>query len=193
MGSDVPRVKRERVPADEPRIEWRPKMYHIQKRFLTILGLCVVGAACEGPLSSPTAPSTSPASLSASTRRSGDLVFTKDCTGTWAGQAGGYCTITESNVEQIKVGSTVVYQQAAGLTSLDSDVIIHAPLSGKKVAAHGKRVASGHCELAFDTFLGHCEFSGEQGQLKGFQASVDVTCVGAVCGLEGTYAFSRRD
>ena len=110
------------------------------------------------------------------------------------GRAGdGFCTITESSIEQIEVGSTVVYQQAAGATSLDSDVIIHAPLSGNRVGVHGKRVASGHCELAFETFLGHCELSGEKGQLKGLQASVDVTCVGSVCGLEGTYSFSRRD
>jgi hypothetical protein len=56
---------------------------------------------------------------------------------------GGFCTITESNLEQIKVGSTVVYQQAAGLTSLDSDVIIHAPLSGKKVAAQAAQGVPG--------------------------------------------------
>ncbi len=166
-------------------------MYHIQKRLLTILGLCVVGAACDGPSSSPTAPPAS-AQLSAS-RGSGALVFTKDCTNTWAGQAGGFCTITVSNSDLIEVGSTVVYQQPAGATSLDSDVIIYAPLSGNKVGPHGKRVASGHCELAFETFLGHCELSGEKGQLKGFQASVDVSCLGSVCGLEGTYSFSRRD
>jgi hypothetical protein len=167
-------------------------MYHIQKRLLTILGLCVAGAACDGPSSSPTAPSAA-AQLSAASRRTGDLVLTKDCTDTWAGQAGGFCTITGSNLELIEVGSTVVYHQAAGPTSLDSDVTIHAPLSGNKVGEHGKRVASGHCVLAFETFLGHCELSGEKGQLKGFQASVDVTCVGSVCGLEGTYSFSRRD
>ncbi len=167
-------------------------MSHIPKRLLTILGLCAVGVACDGPSSSPTAPSAS-AQLSASSRRSEDLLFTKDCTGTWAGQAGGFCTITESSLEQLEVGSTVVYQQAAGPTSLDSDVIIHAPLSGNRVGEHGKRVASGHCQLAFETFLGHCELSGEKGRLKGFQASVDVACAGLVCTLEGTYTFSRRD
>ncbi len=36
-------------------------------------------------------------------------------------------------------------------------------------------------------------YCGEKGQLKEFQASVDVTCVGSVCGLEGTYSFNRRD
>ena len=127
-------------------------MHPIQKRLLTIIGLCVVGAACDGPSSSPMAPS-----LSASPARSGVLRLTKDCTGTWAGQEGGFCTITESNLDQIQVGSTVVYQQAAGLTSLNSDVIVHAPLSSEKVAVHGKKVAFGDCELAFETGLGHCE------------------------------------
>src|SRR5687767_11571406 len=102
MGSDVPRVKRERVPASEPRIERRPKMHPIQKRLLTILGVCVVGGACDGVSSSPMAPS-----LSVSSAQSGELHLTKNCTGTYNLNALDFCTITESTLSQLQLGSTV--------------------------------------------------------------------------------------
>src|SRR5688500_15097427 len=136
MASDVPRVKRECVPASETRIERRPKMYPIQKRLLTILGLCVIGAACDGRSSSPTAPSSSAQtrnssaapSLSASSR-SGALHVTKECS-EYFGRAGEFCTITSSSLKQIPVGSRVVYASPAGATSLDSDVILDPPGPG---------------------------------------------------------------
>lgn len=167
-------------------------MYPTRNRLLTILGVCVVAAACDGRSSSPTAPSTSAqtggasSSLSASSRRSGELHLTKDCTDTYNGQAGDFCTITESTLSELQLGSRVVYQQAADFPSLSSDVILYPPRSGNSIAF-------GHCELAFETGLGRCNFSGGTGKFKGFQASVDVTCVGLICTLDGDYSFSRRD
>ncbi|HEY8171859.1 MAG TPA: hypothetical protein VIH21_02130, partial [Dehalococcoidia bacterium] len=44
--------------------------------------------------------------------RSGFLRVTKECL-QYTGQAGSFCTITSSNVPEIKVGSKVFYGQAA--------------------------------------------------------------------------------
>src|SRR6266550_1368028 len=58
-------------------------------------------------------------SLSASFPRSGNLHVTKECS-QYTGLAGGFCTITSSNLKQIAVGSRVVYAKAAGATSANT-------------------------------------------------------------------------
>jgi hypothetical protein len=118
--------------------------------------------------------------------RSGALHLTKNCIGTYNGGAGDFCTITASNINQIKLGSRVVYQRAAGPTSLNSDVILYPPNSGKNLAF-------GHCALDFTTGLGHCAFSGGTGKFEAFNASVTVTCAAGICALDGTYSFSKGD
>jgi hypothetical protein len=118
--------------------------------------------------------------------RSGELHATKDCAGTYLGRAGDFCTIIRSNLEQIKLGSRVVYQKAAGPGSLDTDVILYPPRSTKAIA-------NGHCALDFATGIGHCTFAGTTGELKGFRASVTVTCeANNTCALDGTYSFSKN-
>jgi hypothetical protein len=109
----------------------------------------------------------------------------KECS-TYLGRAGDFCTITSSNLEEIKIGSRVVYQKAAGPASLDTDVILYPPRSGNNLAF-------GHCALDFATGLGHCSFAGGTGKFSGFRASVAVSCAGADCALDGKYSFSEHD
>ena len=124
-------------------------------------------------------------SVSASPR-SGDLHVTKECSA-YTGLAGSFCTITSSNVKAIEVGSRVVYAQAAGATSLDSDVILDTP-------EPGNNTASGHCKLEFATGLGLCTFSGGTGKFTWFEASAHVSYLGGPnWAWDGTYSFDPRD
>src|SRR5512135_3197099 len=63
--------------------------------------------------------------VSAASPRSGDLHITKECS-QYTGAAGDFCTITSSNINAIKVGSRVVYAQAADFASmtLDTDITV---------------------------------------------------------------------
>ena len=69
--------------------------------------------------------------------RSGDLHVTKECSA-YKGLAGDFCTITSSSLEEIEVGSKVVYAEAAEGGSLDTDVVLDAG-SGNTAAGHVKR------------------------------------------------------
>ena len=64
--------------------------------------------------------------------------LTKTCPPSqYQGQIGGYCTVTSSNVAAITVGTKIFYAQAAGPTSLDSDVILYAgPATPRPAIAH---------------------------------------------------------
>jgi hypothetical protein len=120
----------------------------------------------------------------AASSRSGALHVTKECSA-YTGLVGSYCTITSSSLKAIKVGSRVVYAQAAGATSLDSDVTL---VVGRE------KVAFGHCQLDFATGVGLCTFSGGTGELRGFQARVDVSYLGGPnWAWNGTYAFDSDD
>ena len=57
--------------------------------------------------------------------RSGDLHVTKECS-EYKGLAGDFCTITSSNLDEIEAGAKVVYEQAAGEGSLDTDIVLDA-------------------------------------------------------------------
>jgi hypothetical protein len=126
--------------------------------------------------------STGVASVSASSERKGQLHLTKECS-EYTGAAGSFCTFTSSNLAQIKVGSQVFYDQAAGIPAglLDSNVVLDA--------GNGNR-AVGRCTLDLTTNLGLCTFSDGTGRLSGFQARVDVDCT-SECRWDGTYSFSR--
>src|SRR5215210_3366106 len=91
-------------------------------------------------------------SLSESFPRSGALHVTKECT-EFNRLAGGFCTITSSNIPQIEVGSKVVYTSAAGPAILDSDVRLDPPGSGVNAAF-------GHVVLALAAGQGTVTFSG---------------------------------
>jgi len=111
--------------------------------------------------------------------------LTKECPPSqYQGQIGGYCTVTSSNVAAIGVGTKIFYAQAAGPTSLDSDVILYAGPGN---------TATGHCALDFATGLGQCTLSGGTRRLDGIRARVDVSYLsGYDWAWDGTYRF-RED
>jgi hypothetical protein len=118
---------------------------------------------------------------------SGDLHVTKECS-QFTGKAGGYCTITSSNLAAIKVGSKVIYMtdyNAAGF--LNADVFLDAGAGN---------MAVGHCTLNAAN-LGLCTFSAGTGQFAGFQARVDVSPFSSSptevnYHWDGTYSFSPQ-
>ena len=123
-------------------------------------------------------------SVSASNAQNGQLHVTKQCSQPkYQGAAGQFCTITSSNLEEIKVGSRVFYDQDAGVPDglLDSNVVLDA--------GNGNR-AVGRCTLDLGTGLGLCTFSDGTGQFAGFQARVNVSYIsGADWAWDGTYRF----
>jgi hypothetical protein len=130
------------------------------------------------------------APVSASSEKHGRLHAVKECNGTYNGLAGDYCTITSSNLEQIGVGSKVLYDQAAGIPAglLDSNVVLDTGTGNRAV---------GRCTLDLSTGLGLCTFSDGTGELTGFEARVRVSCPGkhtnsTSCSLDGTYGFTPQ-
>jgi hypothetical protein len=112
--------------------------------------------------------------------RNGELHVMKECSQD-KGFAGDFCTITASNLPELKVGSKVFYDQAAGIPAglLDSNVVLDA--------GNGDR-ALGRCTLDSTTSLGLCTFSDGTGQFTGFSARVSVDCTSG-CRWDGTYRF----
>jgi hypothetical protein len=117
--------------------------------------------------------------------RKGNLNVTKECSEN-TGAPGSFCTITSSNLAEIKVGSKVFYDQAAGIPTgiLDSNVLLDA--------GDGNR-AVGRCTLDFATKLGLCTFTDGTGQFAGFHARVDVSLLPDFSGFLwlGTYSFTK--
>ena len=104
--------------------------------------------------------------------------LTKECS-EFAGGIGSYCTVTSSNVAAITVGTRIFYAQAAGPSSLDSDIILYAGTGN---------TATGHCALDFETGLGECTLSGGTRTLDGIRARVDVSYLGGPnWAWDGTY------
>jgi hypothetical protein len=99
--------------------------------------------------------------------KKGQLHVTKNCS-EYSGAAGSFCTITSSNLAEIKVGTKVFYDQAAGIPTgmLDSNVVLYAGTGDWAV---------GHCTLDMSTTLGLCTFSDGTGDFAGFSARVDVS------------------
>ena len=118
--------------------------------------------------------------------RTGPFHLTKVCPPSeYQGQIGGYCTVTSSNVAGISIGTRIFYAQAAGPSSLDSDVILYAGPGN---------TATGHCALDFATGLGQCTLSGGTKRLDGIRARVDVSYLGGYdWAWDGTYRFSEGD
>ena len=113
------------------------------------------------------------------TGRSGALHVMKECS-EWFGQAGEFCTITSSNIPQIKPGMRVVYLQAVGPDGLDSDLVLSR--------GHGS-AAVGHVVLNATT--SRVTFWGGTGAFTGFQADVGVSVDAAGIHWDGTYSFTR--
>jgi hypothetical protein len=115
------------------------------------------------------------------TPRSGALHVTKECS-EYNFQAGDFCTITSSNIPQIKPGMRVVYLEAADQNGLDSDIVLSR--------GHGS-AASGHVVLNATT--SRVTLSGGTGAFAGLQADVDVSVdEHGVWYWDGTYSFSRQ-
>ena len=169
-----------------------------------VLGCLCAGAlaavACAGGPGSPTSPSagavvssavaTAPGdgalSATASFPRSGEIHLTKECP-EYTGLAGSFCTITASNVQEIEVGSRVIYASAASPTVVDSDVVIDPP-------GPGNNVAYGHVLLDRTTRTGVIMLSGGTGKFTWFQATLDISPpVAGRWPLDGTYSFDPRD
>lgn len=113
-------------------------------------------------------------------QRHGALHVTKDCTG-YQGEVDGHCTITTSNLKAIPAGSRVVYLQAAGASSLDSDIVL--------VVGPGN-IAIGHVTLDFATGRGTITISGGTGQFASFRAQAAVSSLGGPnWAWDGTYSF----
>jgi hypothetical protein len=121
--------------------------------------------------------------------RSGELHVKKNC-GQYTRLAGGFCTITSSNIEQIEVGSKVVYTVASGPAILDSDVTLDPP-------GPGNNAAFAHVVLALAAGQGTLTFSGGTGKFTHFSGSAVVTRIGAPAdknwAWDGTYSFDPRD
>ena len=116
--------------------------------------------------------------------RSGELHVTKECS-EFTGKAGDHCTITEANVDAILAGSQIVYADAAGPATLDTDVVLNAGPGN---------AATGHVMLDLATGTGTVVFSGGTGTLAGFAARADVSADAA--GLwhwNGTYSYSETE
>jgi hypothetical protein len=112
--------------------------------------------------------------------RNGELHVTKECS-EYSGLAGGFCTITSSNLEEIATGSKVIYEGAAGDGSLDTDIVLDAG-SGN--------TATGHVVLDLAADKGVVSFAGGTGTFVGFQAHADVsTDPDGLWHWEGTYSF----
>jgi hypothetical protein len=112
--------------------------------------------------------------------RSGELRVTKECS-EYTGAAGDHCTITSSNIEEIGVGAKVIYQEAAGDGTLDTDVVLDAG-SGN--------TAKGHVVLDLAADKGVVTFSEGTGSLTGFNGHADVTAeADGSWRWEGTYSF----
>ena len=110
------------------------------------------------------------ASVSASDERNGQLHVTKECS-QYTGLAGGFCTITSSNLAEIKVGTKVYYAQPFGIPAgmLDSNVVLHVGTGDWAV---------GRCTLDSRQYPGNyglCTFSNGVGSLAGFTARVNVS------------------
>lgn len=104
-------------------------------------------------------------SVEHSTPHRGRLHVKKECSH-YTGKAGSFCTITSSNLEDIAVGSKIVY--ATPDPGSDSDLTLYS--NGAK--------AFGHVILDLTTGIGTVKFSGGTGPLRGFRAILVVRPIG---------------
>lgn len=118
--------------------------------------------------------------------RSGDLQVTKECS-QYNYLAGGFCTITSSNIKAIEAGSRVVYASPVDFDSLTLDSHI-------RLEAGPGNTAFGHVYLDLATGTGLVTFSGGTGQFTHFNATATVAPAGgASWDWDGTYSFSPRN
>lgn len=135
--------------------------------------------------------------------RHGELQVTKICSAE-TNDAGSFCTITSSNLPEIKVGSRVYYTQGlvgcdTGATTYPCPTLPPTPegvfivFDSNAVLYVGKGDwAVGRCTIDSTGNFGLCTFSDGTGPLAGFQARVDVSSTDGVnYEWKGTYSFNR--
>jgi hypothetical protein len=140
------------------KLQPQPTRFGLRPIVGLLLAIVVTGAV---------AAASSAASTDSPSRR-GALHVTKECS-EFTGQAFSFCTITSSNVQALAAGSKVVYLQAPGTSSLDSDIVV--------VVGPGK-FALGHVKLDLATGTGDVTLSGGIGPFRSFHAKADVTPLG---------------
>jgi hypothetical protein len=129
-----------------------------------------------------TAAGVSVAIATASPSHARELHLKKECS-EYKGLADQHCTITASNLKAIPVGSRVVYLQAPGATSLDSDIVL--------VVGPGS-YALGHVTLDLATGQGEVTLSGGAGPFASFHAKARVSPPGGVNGADWAWDGSYR-
>jgi hypothetical protein len=150
-----------------------PRARFAVKAILGLLTAIVVTGAATAASSAETG---------ASAPRMGALHLTKECS-EYTGLADSYCTITSSNIKEIKVGSRVVYLQAAGETSLNSDIVL---------VVGPRNYALGHVKLDFVTGAGEVRIWGGIGHFSCFHAKAAVSALGgADWAWDGRYRFDH--
>ena len=150
------------------------RMTFALRAVLALLLATVLTGAVAGPSSAATG----------TVHRSRALHVTKECS-QYTGLADSYCTITSSNVRAITAGSRVVYLQAAGATSLGSDIVV--------VAGPGN-YALGHVRLNFVTSTGEVTIWGGTGHLAHLHARAAVSALGGPnWAWDGTYRFGEHE
>ena len=153
-----------------------------------VLALLVAGGCSGGDASGPGASASVSASRNddndgGNSPRSGALHVTKECS-RYTRLAGGFCTITSSNLKEIEVGTKVIYAVASGATVLNSDVVLDPP-------GPGNSVAFGHVVLDLASGQGVVTISGGTGKFMWLHASVVVSrLIRPNWAWDGTYSFS---
>ncbi|HEV7366102.1 MAG TPA: hypothetical protein VGN76_09690 [Gemmatimonadales bacterium] len=131
-------------------------------------------------------------SRSEASRKRGALHLTKECS-EYTALAGGFCTITKSNLKEITVGTREFALKDADLVAgtLNSDGLLYV---------RDGELALNHCDIfgffATKGVIGSCTFSGGIGHLSGFRAQVVVSVNKDdpnKADFDGTYSFSDRD
>lgn len=151
-------------------------------RKLLVSAAALGAATCLTATSAGVAP-TAASAESHSWSHSGRLHVTKDCS-SYTGLADQHCTITSSNVPAIRVGSRVVYLQAAVGTALNSDIIV--------VVGPGS-YALGHATVNLGTGTGTIRLSGGAGPFRSFHARADVSPLGGPSfAWNGRYSLRRH-
>jgi hypothetical protein len=139
----------------------------VKRRFILLVAVAVAGVVAG-------------IGSARATPRSGALHVTKECS-QYDGQAGSFCTITSSNIPQIKAGMRVVYAGAPSIGVLNTDIVLSFE--------HGS-AASGHVLLDLTTAQGRVTFSGGTGKFAHFEADAIVSVdLAGVWHWDGTYSF----
>ena len=165
-------------------------MIHRKLLMTTAIIASVVTISCSDTAAPNQLAANGPAAKSS--RKSGELHLTKECS-QYTAAAGGFCTITESNLDEITVGTREFALK-------DADVVAGTLNSDGVIYVRDGELALNHCDIsnifATEGVIGSCTFSGGIGHLSGFHANVVVSVNEDdpnKADFDGTYSFRDRD